>query len=197
MEKKDGKMDFAKEFDMMKDFGYGVQNGIKINIPNSKENLSKGLDCLTRNNTVWLKEYDNIVEWLTDNKGRGLLAYGNVGRGKTLILGRIIPTLIHYYYNLVVNITDSTRMNKEPDILMGKKLLYIDDIGIERESVIYGDKRWVFPEIVDNAEKNGNLLLISTNLSLDEIKEKYGVRTFDRLRTITKTVLFQGDSLRK
>ena len=44
--------------------------------------------------------------------------------------------------------------------------------------------------------KKGKLLILTTNLSIDELREKYGERTVDRLRAITKTVLFTGESLR-
>ena len=100
METTGGKVDFNKEFKLMRDFGYDRRNNIEIKIENAKYDLMAGLDFITDNNSTWLPEYDIIVEWLTDNKGRGLLAYGNVGRGKTIILGKVIPTIIHYYYHL-------------------------------------------------------------------------------------------------
>lgn len=64
-------------------------------------------------------------------------------------------------------------------------------------SVKYGEKRLSFAELVDEAEKKGKLLIISTNLSLSELQQKYGERTVDRLRAITTPVVFKGDSLRK
>jgi DNA replication protein len=64
-------------------------------------------------------------------------------------------------------------------------------------SVKYGEKRLAFPELVDEAEKKGKLLIVTTNLSIQELKEKYGERTVDRLRAITTPILFKGESLRK
>lgn len=72
-----------------------------------------------------------------------------------------------------------------------------DDIGTENLSVKYGEKRLSFAELADEAEKKGKLLILTTNLSIDELREKYGERTIDRLRAITRTVLFSGESLRK
>ena len=84
----------------------------------------------------------------------------------------------------------------------------MDDIGTENLSVKYGEKRLAFAELTDEAEKKGKLLILTTNLSIDELREKYGERTVDRLRAITKTVLvdrlraitktvlFTGESLR-
>ena len=88
-------------------------------------------------------------------------------------------------------------MNADIDTVKRNHIIYIDDIGTESYSVKYGEKRFAFPEIVDEAEKKGKLLILSTNLSLDEIAQKYGERTMDRLVSITARVKFQGASLRK
>ena len=88
-------------------------------------------------------------------------------------------------------------MNSKPDEVLSKRLLLIDDLGTENVSVKYGEKRMVFPELADATEKQGKLLIVTTNLSLKELGDKYGQRTIDRLRATTKAVLFQGESLRK
>ena len=46
------------------------------------------------------------------------------------------------------------------------------------------------------SEKRGHLLLCSTNLTLDELRQRYGERTIDRLRAIVRPVAFSGASLR-
>ena len=88
-------------------------------------------------------------------------------------------------------------MNAKLDEVKQKHIIYIDDVGTENLSVKYGDKRLAFAELADEAEKKGKLLILTTNLTIDELREKYGERTIDRLRAITKTVLFSGVSLRK
>lgn len=50
---------------------------------------------------------------------------------------------------------------------------------------------------MDEAEKRGKMLMLTTNLSLDEISQKYGERTMDRLVAITRRVKFEGTSLRR
>ena len=67
----------------------------------------------------------------------------------------------------------------------------MDDIGTEGQSVIFGERRWAFPEIVDEAEKKGKLLIVTTNLTKDELSGRYGDRTLDRLRAITKPIIFK------
>lgn len=88
-------------------------------------------------------------------------------------------------------------MNTDIDDVMKKHIVYIDDIGTEGVSVRYGERRMAFPELVDDAEKKGKLLIVTSNLTTDELKEKYGERTLDRLKAISKLVLFKGKSLRR
>ena len=88
-------------------------------------------------------------------------------------------------------------MNAKLDEVKQKHIIYIDDVGTENLSVKYGEKRLAFAELADEAEKKGKLLILTTNLTIEELREKYGERTIDRLRAITKTVLFSGVSLRK
>lgn len=49
---------------------------------------------------------------------------------------------------------------------------------------------------MDAAEKQGKLLLLTSNLSAAELMKKYGERTLDRLRALTKCVIFKGKSMR-
>jgi len=144
-----------------------------------------------------MPEYDEVVRWLSDNDYRGLLCLGNCGLGKTLICGKILPILINHYCKKLISCYDALQMNANIDAVKSKHIVYVDDIGTESLSVKYGEKRLAFAELVDEAEKRGKLLIITTNLSTDEIREKYGERTLDRLKGITKTVLFTGQSFRK
>ena len=45
----------------------------RFGIPNAKETLMVGLEEVIRHKVEWLVEYDQIVNWLTNNKGKGLL----------------------------------------------------------------------------------------------------------------------------
>lgn len=77
-----------------------------------------------------------------------------------------------------------------------RSLFSVDDVGVENMANLYGNKRLVFPELVDASERNGNLLIVTTNLTVDELMQKYGERTVSRLRAITKFVPFMGEDLR-
>ena len=191
-------INFQKALDNLREIGYNpVPSLIHITIPEAKDNLWRGLNFFTNNQAIWQPEYDEVAKWLSDNRGRGLLCLGNCGRGKTLICWKIIPLLLNYYHRKVINCYDAQQMNAKLDEVKRYHILYIDDIGTENVSVKYGEKRLAFPELVDEAEKKGKLLIVTTNLSIQELKEKYGERTVDRLRAITTPILFKGESLRK
>lgn len=145
----------------------------------------------------WLPEYEQIVDWLTDNHGKGLLCMGNLGRGKTIICTKIIPVLMDRSLHRKVYALNVSELNARFDVYKNYKYICIDDIGSEYESVKYGEHRIPVAEMVDIAEKEGNLLILTTNLTVSELAAKYGERTVDRLRAITQIVLFQGKSLRK
>lgn len=190
-------IDFKRTIESLKETGFNpLPNLVNIAIPDAKRILWRGLNYFTEK-AEWLPEYEDIVSWLSDNKGRGLLCYGNCGRGKTVICGKIIPLLLNHYCRKIVACYDSQLMNADIDAVKQKHIIYIDDVGTENMSVKFGEKRLAFCEIVDEAEKRGKLLILTTNLSLDEISQKYGERTMDRLVAITTRVKFIGKSLRK
>ena len=54
-----------------------------------------------------------------------------------------------------------------------------------------------FAELVDLAEEKGTLLILTTNLTVDELRVKYGERVVNRLKAITNIIYFKGSSLRK
>ena len=182
-------IDFKKTINNLKETGFNpVPNLVNIAIPNAKNVLWYGLNYFTEN-AEWLPEYEEIAVWL--------LCHGNCGRGKSLICWKIIPLLLNHYCRKIVACYDAQQMNADIDGVKAKHIIYIDDIGTENLSVKFGEKRLAFCEIVDEAEKRGKLLILTTNLSLDEISQKYGERTMDRLVSITTRVKFKGKSLRK
>ena len=144
-----------------------------------------------------LPEYDHVIAWMQSNKGRGLLIIGSNGRGKTMIAKNILPLFFDYAMGKIVRCYHATEINDNADFILTRRIVVLDDVGTEDQFVKYGERRWIFPEIVDRAEQKENILIITTNLAPDEIENKYGIRTRDRLRAICTPVLFKGESLRK
>jgi DNA replication protein DnaC len=145
---------------------------------------------------VFLKEYDEIVEWLSNNNGRGMFMHGMCGRGKSLLARYVLPAIIASYCRKIVAIYDMAEVNANLDEVLKKNIISIDDVGTESEAVKYGERRMAFSEIVDAAEKYGKLLIVTTNLNHDEIKARYGIRVLDRIMSTTKRVAFNGISMR-
>lgn len=172
-------------------------NIVRINVKDAHNILHRGLKWALGENALWLPEYDAVADWLTDNDGRGLLMYGQCGRGKSVFGWRILPQILNYWCHKVITCVTAQELNGTPDDVISKHIIYVDDVGTESVSVKFGNKRQTFPELVDAAERHGKLLIVSTNFTLQELSERYGERTTDRLRAITQQVLFLGNSLRK
>ena len=173
---------------------------ILIKLPESKKVLEETMRFfinLEGRNLIWLKEYDEVAQWLGDNNKRGLFLYGNCGRGKTILTRYALPAILLKYFRKIVSYFDVQEMNANLDSVLSKHIIALDDIGTEELTVSYGNKRVAFMEVIDAAEKRGKLLIISSNLGKDELIQKYGDRVFDRIVSTTKRVLFKGESLRK
>lgn len=174
-----------------------IDQRVYIKTPDARSILARGIRHFVGNDAVWLDEYDQVAGWLSDNKGRGLLCAGNCGRGKTVICQRVIPVIFQHWHRMIVNTITSTELNDRFDEFRQYKILSIDDIGKESVANRYGEKRNYIQEIIDDAERKQKLLILSTNDSMDELRSKYDDRTIDRLRTLTRPVIFKGESLRK
>lgn len=202
MEQIDGEY-FKNLISQMRDTGYPQEiDRVQISIPNAEKRLRGGLQYVVNMksgcNAEWNEHnYRPIVDWMTDNKGKGLLMFGGCGLGKSVIGMYILPLLIKDVHKKVVNIFSAQELNKKIDEILKLHIIYIDDIGTEDNLNSYGNKRVPFAELCDDAEKKGKLLILTTNLSIDELTERYGDRVVDRLIATTKAVPFTGDSLRK
>ena len=172
---------------------------VHIAIPGARDVLFRAIShflSLEGKKAVWLPAYEKVAQWLTDNQGRGLFLYGNCGQGKSLLCRYVIPSILLGYAGKVVSVFDIQDMNAAPDVVLSKHILALDDIGTEEQSVKYGERRMVFAEVMDKAEKEGKLVIISTNLGKNDLEERYGDRIFDRIIATTVRVKFEGKSLR-
>lgn len=194
---------FRNLVSQMRDTGYPQEiDRVQINIPNAEKRLRGGLQYVVNMksgcNAEWNEHnYRPIVDWMTDNKGKGLLMFGGCGLGKSVIGMYILPLLIKDVHKKVISIFSAQELNQKIDEILKLHIIYIDDIGTEDNLNSYGNKRMPFAELCDAAEKKGKLLILTTNLSIDELTQRYGDRVVDRLIATTKAVPFIGDSLRK
>jgi DNA replication protein DnaC len=143
-------------------------------------------------------EYAEVGKWLEDNKCKGLFLYGGVGTGKSQLARMVLPAILMNYQRLIVSVYDAVQLNKTPDEIICKHIICLDDIGCEsKDTVIYGQHRQPLGELLDAAEKNGKLIIATSNLNGRELLDRYGERTLDRIKSMTKRILFTGDSFRK
>lgn len=173
---------------------------VEIAIDNAREVLHEALDCFMAEEghaARWLPEYDRVADWLGGNQGKGLLLHGDCGRGKSFLARYVLPAILLRYYRKVVTVCDTQSLTRDIDTLLTRHLICLDDIGTESTAVVYGMRRECFAELVDAAEKQGKLLLITTNLNREELLKRYGARVYDRLVALTTPVKFTGQSLRQ
>lgn len=175
-----------------------------IRIDNARKRMEDGLHYFLKDQAQWLPGYDKIADWLADNKGRGLLCVGTTGRGKSLLCQQILPVILGNGGRPIASIA-ATDLKSRLDELLHEKIVIIDDLGKEPRKY-FGNVDNSFFELCNNAERTGNLLIITTNLSTtpsdralypESIQERYGAEVLDRLKSITRMVRLEGESLRR
>lgn len=173
-----------------------------ISLKDSKPILQRGFEYFLGKGYQWLPEYDLVADWLSDNNNKGLMLFGANGRGKTVICEKIFPIIFRYYLNMdfymidAINLSEYYTIQTDYFYLTSSIPLIIDDIGAESFASEYGEKRDLVSEIIDLSEKRSRLVILTTNLTPQEIEERYGLRTLDRLKSIVRAIKFHGESLR-
>jgi len=142
-----------------------------------------------------LDAYDEVIDWLCDTKGRGLMLMGECGLGKSTILNYVIPAIFRTKTNKVLRSVPAKNLDGDVSNHKGMFVI-IDDLGTESIKNDYGTKIDVVSDLISYAEDKSKTLLITTNLSPQAMKERYDERTLDRLRKC-KVVVIKGKSFRK
>lgn len=134
---------------------------------------------------------------------QGLLLHGSVGTGKTFASACISNYLMENGKTvLVMNLgLYLIKLKKEwdeaesnvLDYVKRCDLLVIDDFGVEKITEFVLDKAFALIDTRYRAEKP---LIITTNLSLNEITEKFGSRISDRLQEMCYPLRVEGQSKR-
>jgi len=179
-----------------------------IRIPDARRRMEACMHDLLGDRAQWLTAYDRVANWLTDNRGRGLLCVGAPSTGKSFFCQKMLPAILGNGGRPIPTI-DATDLRARLDELKRERICIIDDLGKE-PCKHYGEPDNSFFELCNNAERTGNLLIITTNLSPniispthpdaarypDSIEHRYGRAVLDRLKVITSAIEFRGNSLR-
>ena len=104
-----------------------------------------------------------------------------------------MPAVINHHYRRIVNCYDAVELSaRKSEFLNNNWPLCIDDLGTEKDA----KSRDVFERLADQMEKRDRFLIVTTNLSGEDIRRIYGDRVFDRLKGNTTSITFKGDSMR-
>ena len=139
-------------------------------------------------------------------KNQGLLFYGGVGTGKTFAAACIANQLLNQRSLVImtsfVKLLESMQGFSEDDsVLIARlnraKLLIIDDLGAERSTDYALEKVY---DIVDSRYRAKLPIILTTNLSMTELKESTDIRytrIYDRIFEMCYPMQFKGQSWRK
>ena len=139
-------------------------------------------------------------------KNQGLLFYGGVGTGKTFaaacianhLLNQRIPVIMTSFVKLLESMQG---FSEDDSALIARlnraKLLIIDDLGAERSTDYALEKVY---DIVDSRYRAKLPIILTTNLSMTELKESNDIRytrIYDRIFEMCYPMQFKGQSWRK
>lgn len=159
-----------------------------------------------------------IAEWLVNPNGKyGLLLYGGVGTGKTTALyalRRVINaacraerddnTLTGYGKEVIEvvkakEVVDSYTGNPMHFSNMKRtELLAIDELGVENVDIKnYGNENEPIIDLLSYRYDKLKVTALTSNLTMKQIEERYGLRLADRFNEMFYKVAFVGESYRK
>lgn len=149
----------------------------------------------------YAEHFDEMLE-----KNQGLLFYGGVGTGKTFAAACIANSLLGRRVSVVmtsfVKLLETMQGFKEDDDkliarLNQARLLIIDDLGAERSTDFALEKVY---NIVDSRYRAKLPMILTTNLTLEEMKETVDIRyarIYDRIFELCYPMQFTGKSWRR
>ena len=143
-----------------------------------------------------LPEYDQIIQWMANNEGKGLFLQGDCGRGKSTILTGVLQVLFFQTFGKVLRPFHADDIPGKIKQILNQWAVCIDELGVEPMVNDFGEKYEGFNRIINDAEARIKPVFISTNLSESQILDRYGERTFDRIIRLCKVVKFEGESYR-
>ena len=135
------------------------------------------------------------------------MIYGSVGNGKTTILKAIHKLLsvvapemiggVVFQSDELVNVSLENREVFQ-ELKLSDAILFIDDFGVEPAGAkVYGN---LVSPITDLLYFRYNRMLptiMTSNLSFDEVRDRYGERILDRFKEQFALLYFGGESFRK
>lgn len=173
----------------------------------------KEADALTgltpfENIQVILDKSKSFVKEFDTNKGN-LLLYGNTGVGKTFLINCIYKELTESAHSVIYltayelfSELEKIKFNRSilaqeasqrMDSLLECELLIVDDLGSELGNSFTTSQLF---HIINERHLKDRSIIISTNLSIADLKEQYGERIFSRMVSNFEFLKIQGEDIR-
>lgn len=150
----------------------------------------------------------SFLSGFSDTPGN-LLLYGNTGVGKTFLTNCIAKELLDRSYTVVyltsLNLFDilekskfdrtMSQTEKEASLsyILASDLLIIDDLGTELNNSFTSSQLY---HCIDTRLTSNRSTIISTNLSFDDLRERYSERIFSRITSSYTLLKITGDDIR-
>lgn len=132
-------------------------------------------------------------------EGKGLFVYGSTGTGKTYFITAIAKgqkTKVQNFVELLSEFRDYIQKGTYHDNLeelTSGKYLFIDDIGAEKTSDFVLEFVYL---VVNRRYEDMNKTVFTTNLSLEDFRERYGDRILSRIAEMCLFVELNGEDKR-
>ena len=153
------------------------------------------------------EECNNFIHtFISDTEKNNLLIFGNTGVGKTFLTHCIARDIMQAGHSVLyltateffdVLLDKAFRQTEESlnlyEQIQECELLIIDDLGTERNTDFVISQLFV---CLNDRILNQKSTIISTNLTLNEIKSNYTERTFSRISNHYKVLRLAGDDIR-
>lgn len=158
-----------------------------------------------RKNLKFCKRYATAFDEML-KKNQGLLLWGGVGTGKTYsaacVANHLLQNKVPVVMTSFVKILELIQGDKDEEMnimrkLTSAKLVILDDLGAERNTSYALEKVY---NIVDSRYRSGFPMILTTNLTLNEMQEETDnpyARIYDRIFEVCYPMQFTGDSFRR
>jgi DNA replication protein DnaC len=142
-------------------------------------------------------------------EGIGMMLIGEPGNGKTFavscianqLMERLVPCVCVSIDSLLSKIKSTYSKHRddmdESEVirsLTNADLLIIDDLGTEQDGPW---SRTTIYNIIDHRYRTGLPMIITTNVSMEELKQRYHSRVIDRINEMCTAVRNESKSIRK
>ena len=191
-----------------RDAANGIYSAMRAEVANRRMTLS--FDDATKSHI------EQVARWLIDPHGKpGIMFMGTCGNGKTTTM-RALARLIEYVTEQTVGYSKRTVVQmysakelanecvvlqsnpKEYRELVGQEMIAIDDLGEEPKEIMeYGRVHTPIIDLISERYNRQLGMIITTNLTGEQLAAKYGPRIYDRFKVALLIVPFQNESYRK